>query len=832
MNAIHTLAGRPARWLALAALAALLALAAALALSAAQPAEAQTTTNLMQAQSMEGTIPHDDRDRSNFRLELSLDDDSDGTVPAGSSAKVKVVFKFDVPKSKTNGTGLTAADDPNHGDFGRAFTLQDGGTLRIAGPYEWENAGGRTLRLDPNRIGWADADGSRADTSRDSDDLRLSGTDCGAFDDWNNIYDRVTLPAATESGGTYTAVACVAPGMPSANVVTTPATDEGWRTLGYSNRGYYGNSDTMDLLPDRDGHQGWCTASTTDDLTTWSCEIPVIDEQFGWLGHNNYRAQNGDYDNFGSAQWGLVPARRDLNAQDGTITIPAGTPDGAFTISASISLHTSPGLLTSELTANTGKITITDSLTVNIGTVAEAKTAPLTFAPQTAALQPSTGAQVGSPWPSVIAADGGETYLLLSILNENGKASARNSVSYLNVRADGNARLNSTNPSVGDCNAPATAFCVLDQTKLDTTNSAAILIRVRPPANKRAGTTTVQGTVQPTSGAPIPLGPVEITFTGAASTLTVSEPASSILNVNTEPANDNRDRLTLSVSAVDASDNKASVPGGTTTVTTSRSTTVKDPDGKTVTQGDAGIRVTWPLAVDNTPTLDAAGNLQLRIDVGAAAASALKAGVYSLEVRAGSLKDTVNFTVAGAPTGLDLAVSESEFRGGEEFTLTATVTTEGGSSVPDGTTVTWRAGPTAPGTTGSSLVVQLRADTATKDGQATARYVVIAQGRAWITATAGGNATDFWSGDVGAPLAPPEPADPVENLSARAGFASYLGMADTTAKALLDGLGNVNAIRIWQVDRWQLYAVVDGISPPGAGDDFAISRGDVLWIGS
>ena len=813
MNAIHTLAGRPARWLALAALAALLALAAALALNAAPSAEAQTTTNTMQTGM--------DEDRTNFRLELSLVDDSDGTVPAGSSARLRAVLKFDVPKAKTNGPSF-GTDAAAHGDFGQAFTIQDGGTLRIAGPYEWENAGGRTLRIDPNRAGFTgDVDTGAADGSAYSEPFFRTGTGCDV-EDWDNALGRVTWPTPTGTlsdppqAADLTVVNCT-----DANHQRTPIAPDDWKSYNYSQKGYYGNfgENGADFLDDRDGHQGWCTAATTDEVTTWSCELPLVDDQFGWKGHNNYAAANDNFDNLQGNTWGLIPARRDSNARDGSITIPTGTPDGSFTVSASISFHSAEGLGATALAANTGKVTVTDSLTVNIGTVAEAQSASLDFATQTAGANVMTS-QIGSPWPSTVAADGAGTRLSLAVLNANGKASARGSVSAIALRTNFGL-LDVDSPISCKGRSAAGLTCEIETANLDTSNYGNIPIKVLPPTNDKAGVATVQGFLLTTAGDSIQLGPVEVTFTGDASTITISEPTSSILNTATSAANDNRDLLTLSVSAVDASDNKADVPD------TRRNATLKDPDGKTV-GSTAGISAAWLVDADNTPptpVLDAAGNPQVRITVSAAATAAVKTGVYTLELRAGSLTATQTFTVAGEAAAIDVATSETDYAPNARFTLTATVTNADGAAVPDGTPVVWaEPQPTA-------RLVRISGTTATKGGEASATYVVIGEGRAWITLTSGAG-TGFWSENVGTAATPPAAANPADELSARAGFASYLGTADTTASALLGGLGNVTSIRIWQLDRWVLYAVIDGVSPPDAAEDFTVSRGAVLWIGS
>ncbi len=828
MNALQTLAGRrparSARLLALAALAALLALAAALALSALQPAGAQTTNNSMQ------TGANDDR--TNFRLELSLIDDSDDTVPAGSSARIKAVIKFDVPSGKTGEGAPSLYNAGDHGTFGDAFYLQDGGTLRIAGPYEWENAGGRTLRLDPERLGRADVDPGTY-----TDDCKVGKMSTGAdVDDFSASYGFVLYQATGQTDGGGHGNDC----QGDYPITSEPDLDNDWKAL-YSGHGILGDSfrsgdtlasaadlaNSLDYLTSRDnasGVQGPCTASTADDVTTWTCEIPVVDAQFGWAGNNTYATHNGDYDTMAAAvdENFLVPKRRILNAQDGSITIPRGTPDGSFTVSASIQLHSAEGLGATAQTANTGEMTLTDSLTINIGTVAEAQTATLDFATQgaTDAAQATVGGAAGQPWPAIIAAsDTKGTQLSLSILNENGKPSASGSVSTILLNTN-MGRLASVTPSVGECvGAQDGLACQIMVSQLNTSNTGDIRFRVLPPSPAKAGVAMVRGTVLNASGTSFSLGPIEITFTGTASAMTLTEPASSILNKDTA-GDDNRDRLRLSVSAADASGNRATVP------TSGRRTIIKDPDDKTVNQTATGIQATWPLqdGADTPADLrDADGRLQVEINVGSA--TALKTGVYTIEVRAGSLKQTQSFTVAGEAAAITVAVSESDFAPNARFTLTATVSNSDGSAVPDGTPVVW-ADPQP-----AAKLVAISKQAATKDGQAAAQYVVIGEGRAWVTLTSGAG-TGFWSENVGTPAAPPEPTNPADSLSGRAGFASYLGETPTSASALLAGLGNVTAIRIWQpsLQAWTLYAVVDGVSPPGS-EDFAVSRGAVLWIG-
>ena len=801
------------RWrtAALLALAALLAAGAVVAFGAQQRVEAQTSNNAMQT--------GDDTDRTNFRLELSLVDDSDNIVPAGSALRVKAVVKFDVPNTKTNGQAALT-DAANQGNFGTQFALQAGSTLRIAGQFEWENAGGRTLRIDPDRLGQIDYDGTFDSTC---------GTEA-MVDDFTDARGRV-IYSTTDMRHAGDGACTSAPTTDNGRIL--PPRDDDWKYTGYGQLGWLGNG--IDYLTDRtdtQGPQGPCSASTTEDVTTWTCEIPLVDEAFGWRGRNQYSNLNGQMTASTTPDWddGVSPQRAP-NDSDGSITIPSGTADGTFTISGSVSLHSATGRVPNKAANNTGQITMTDSLVVTVGTVSEASTAEFGFAPQvagdahTAALGPL--AAVGSPWPAQADANGGRTKLQLRILNEGGKPSARNSVSSIVMRTN----LGTLESNIADaaddtnndgCVGTGALTCQVLVSSLNTTNSGNIVFTLNAPANKKAGTAQVTGSVVNSRGEVLPIETLTVVFVGTASTISVSEPSSSILNVGT--TDDNRDQLTLSVSAADSAGQRARVP------TTSQNFTLRDPDNNRVSASDSTINVEWPLqTTGDSPTdaRDAQGNLQARITVGAAAASALKTGEYTLEIRAGGLRDSQTFIVAGEAANVAVVSSESDYAPNDQFTLTATVTNADGSTVPDGTEVTFSVGSEI---AGQAKIVQLRAKTLTKNGEASATYVVIAQGRAWVTVTSG-NGNGIWIDNVGQAAAPPEAADPAAQLSGRAGLASYLGTADVQASELLRALGNVTAIRLYRAGVWVLYGVVDARPLPGS-EDFTITRGNVLWIGS
>ena len=211
----------------------------------------------------EGVDYSTDADRTNFRLELSLVDDSDNIVPAGSSLRVKAVIKFDVPSDKPNGW---PGYDPDFtgGRFGGPFNLQAGSTLRIAGPFEWENAGGRTLRIDPDRIGKP----GDLDPGDGGSGLAPPHASCqvgGVFvDDYTDTVGRVIYSVANPyyEGQSGDSLSCGADPPTRANGRVFDPTPDDWKH-GYSYQGYFGNfGNSLDALPDRDGIQGPCMAST------------------------------------------------------------------------------------------------------------------------------------------------------------------------------------------------------------------------------------------------------------------------------------------------------------------------------------------------------------------------------------------------------------------------------------------------------------------------------------------------------------------------------------------------------------------------------------------
>ena len=542
---------------------------------------------------------------------------------------------------------------------------------------------------------------------------------------------------------------------------------------------------------------GICTRVTTDGPDTWTCE---------------------------------------LETEDSTIVVPLGTPDGAFTIRGAVKID---------------GITFRGALDVTVGDVDEVASVAFDFATDIApddSTDTPTRNWTGDdrPYPSRLDA-GQSTTLQLAVLNENGTASAAGSIdSILFTTTAGSLSLLSPE---GDCLGGGRS-CQLPISLLNGVNSDDIRIALAHPGEAAAA--TVRATVIAKDGEEFSPEPLSVTFLGPAQSLAISEPDSPVLNIHTPDFGldrDDRDLLTLSVTALDAAGNTVPVPAE------ARRAELRGPDGEVVWSGSdggairKGIRVDWPLrwrwrgisgiaedalrdtnfavpGIQPRMLLDPDGNLQVQIDVEAVAIQPRAIGEYTLVLRAGTLSATQRFIVSGAPT----AVSLSEPQGdgataqGETITVTATVTDAEGNPVTDGTPVTW-AEPRLVGE--RPVLVQTAIDRVTTDGTASASYQVVGSGSSYLRASAG-TGSDVQLFNAPAPAAPPP--NPAEALTRRApgGVSVWLGEGQTTASALLAGIPHATSIRTLRAGLWLRYSVVDGRLIPGSFD-FIVRPGDILW---
>ena len=209
-------------------------------------------------------------------------------------------------------------------------------------------------------------------------------------------------------------------------------------------------------------------------------------------------------------------------------------------------------------------------------------------------------------------------------------------------------------------------------------------------------------------------------------------------------------------------------------------------------------------------------------------ANPLTPGEYTLELRAGALTAQRSFSVVGDAAALTLSEATGSTEDGGRLTLTATLADGDGDTVADGTPVVWEEGNTA----AQVVLVQLSAEAKTTDGRASATYLVVGQGSAWVRASSGEAGDTRVMFNLGAPPPPPAPANPAESLSSRrpGAFAAWLGVGATSAAALLAGLDGIDAISVWRGGGWLRYEVVDGAAA-GDGVDFEVRRGEILRLG-
>ncbi len=665
--------------------------------------------------------------------------------------------------------------------FGNAVAVNDGGD-EVVVSSAWKD--GKAYVFKRDGASWAaatDADIDLTGGSYFGSSAAIDGDDTLVVGQTERAFALATLPTSTDHGQAYAFDL-------SATKTTTTGTPPVTTT-------------TQDVQASNvllDGEPGVCGSRTVDQVTTWSCPVYL---------------DRGTTTTTGTA---------------GQITIPAGTPDGTFTISANLTVD--------------GKENVTATLPIKIGTVKEADRAEFGFA-----RNPGNPTVTGDEedYPSNIAVNG-TTRLRLQILSSEGTAAGANSVSSL-LFTTTSGTLSLLSPA-GAASGNCALTCQVDVTKLNAANSGNIVVQLtHPGATNKASSTMVRAQVLPRGGGSLlDIDPVTVTFSGTATKLTISEPATGVLNVNTVAGStednpggrddaETRDRLRLSVSLADAngSNVKALPPGATTT-------RITDPDGKVVwrsTSATGNFAVAWPLqkagetAGSMVDDLDAAGNRQVQLDVNAAPTAPLKNGEYTLEVKAGTLVDTQTFTVSGGPETIEISEPDGELTIGGRFTLTATLSDADGSAVPDGTPVTF----TASRTGALNVLVKVRETTKTKDGQVAITYEVVAAGRDSVRVSSGtaGNVRLITTAEV-APAEPAAPANPADSLSRKMpnDYSSWLGEGTTTASALLDGLGDgFSAILLWYNGAWLRYGVVDGRPVPGQSN-FEVRPGAILWLTS
>ena len=501
---------------------------------------------------------------------------------------------------------------------------------------------------------------------------------------------------------------------------------------------------------------------------------------------------------------GLTTSICTIELGDARIAVPPGDfPSGAFTITA-------VGSLSLDDSAHTFPLRGSLDVTVS-GDVREVVETNFDFATDTRGT--STTAD-DRPWPSAIA-DGQSTTFELTILNENGVRSSPVGISAVLLTSTA-GELGAALP--GGCESGGGArTCQIAGSRLVGLNLGRVGVTLTHPG--QPGSAVVEGTIVTPSGEIFRTEPRTVVFTGPADSLTIAPAATALLNVGTPDAGadqDNRDLLTLSVTAVDKTGYRVDVP------TNGLRARLTGPDGARVA---SGVDIEWPLGGADNPRLDDNGERQVRVNINRAAAQALANGEYTLSLNAGSLTAEQTFTVSGGPAALILSAVEGPLAVNQQITLTASVLDADGNPVPNDTPIEWSAADV--GTT--PVLIQLAADAKTTNGQASASWLVLSAGAATVRAQAGDAATVRLL-DIAAAMAaaaPDQPSRPADHLNSRApGFAVWSGRGTTTAAALLNNLENINGIALWVPDVWLRYTRINTAD----SFNFQVLPGAVLWL--
>ena len=502
-----------------------------------------------------------------------------------------------------------------------------------------------------------------------------------------------------------------------------------------------------------------------------------------------------------------------ITLSNANVVVPAGTEDGPFTISGRVTVELVNALSDS---APDNPIELSASLDAMIGTVKEVDSLVLGLATDTKRTS-STADDV--PYPSLIER-GEKTRLRLQILNANGKASSKSSVSSVVVTTT----LGGLTSLVenGACGGGARrTICVIPTSALTSENVDNLLVELEHMDT--AGTAIVSATVLDSDGDRLGSNEVRIDVAGPPAALAIAPPPTAVLGYDPSETADQRNVATLVVSATDKGDNAASVP------TDRYSAKLSDADGKEValTGGNAKAAVAWPLREGDDLVLSGR-NPQARVTILAGADAPLAPGEYTLELSAGvgsgKLTTTQMITVSGGATGMTLSAEPSgEIEAGTSVTLTAMVTDANGSPVPNGTPVSFTEGATVANTV---LVLLSPAQQLTSGGEVSVTVQAVGIGNAYVRA-ASDDAAAIQRITVAEPP-PPGIEDAAGSLTIGE-FNIWTGARATSASELYRTVEGLTRISKWDGFQWVSYGEANGQLHPGSLD-FSVTLGTILWL--
>ncbi len=454
---------------------------------------------------------------------------------------------------------------------------------------------------------------------------------------------------------------------------------------------------------------------------------------------------------------------------------------------------------------------------------------------------PLTSANDVVPEDGVEAASDGDVWLKLSVLNSMDKPANGNGINTVTVIAPG-ARLSlhpsvagtpgdalvvgGDNPTVGlgSLSGGDNSISAADDNDSQTADviGQTMFVKVERVAPKKPGTVTVYALVIGSDGAPRTEN-VEVTFTGAGAVVVLGDDVSV-----GKPAEGSEAKAEISLGANDAGGSSAKL--GTVVYS------VKDADGKLVSLSKVKAETSTKGSSTEKTTDDGSASVVL-VTVDDSAAP----GVYTIEASLSGVadsSDTAMVTVSGGAANVELEADKTESDAiGDVITVTAMITDEDGHAIANNQDVTFTAagkGLVQIGTDANADVAGMQSKT--KDGQAVAKFTVVGEGTAVVSAVIGSQtAVVVITSTAGMvePEAMPEEAVSVSCLGNPAGFSTWTCDVETTASeifGLVSGRG-ATALHLWSTitSSWVRYSVVDGTMVPGSSD-FMVTKSDVLYI--
>ena len=430
------------------------------------------------------------------------------------------------------------------------------------------------------------------------------------------------------------------------------------------------------------------------------------------------------------------------NSVSATVEIPAGSPEGEYTVSARVRYDVKN---TDQDATDDKVITVTKQFTVgDPGSNAASATLSLGNAHDE---DPLTSANDVVAEDGTEAANGGDIWLRLTVSNSLGEAANGGQISTITVIAPG-ATL-SVHPStpagipgaavvaavvdgpaatvgLGSISGGTNSISVSDDADSGTADLVGRTMFVKvgragsPPA---PGTVTVYALVIGTDGAPRSED-VDVIFTGSAAVVVLGDDTSV-----GKPAEGAQAQTEISLGAQDTGGNDSTL--GTVIYA------VKDADDKPVSQ--TKVKAETSTAGSSTDKLTDDGPAAVVL---VTVDDSADAGVYTIEASLNGVddsSDTATVTVSGAADNVDLAASQdSSDTIGDVITVTATITDADGNTIADGQLVTF-------GASGDGLV-QIGTDadgdspgmqSKTKNGEASAKFAVTGAGTSVVSAVIG-----------------------------------------------------------------------------------------------